>query len=41
MESIVGGHLRQMKDNLYSYIYHGAVIHLGSFVIKLLLMFCI
>ena len=20
MESIVGGHLRQMKDNLYSYI---------------------
>ena len=40
MESIVGGHLRQMKDNLY-FTFHGAVIHLSSFVLKLPLMFCI
>ena len=35
LESIVGGHLSQMQDNLYSYI------SWSSFVLKLPLMFCI
>ena len=41
MESIVGGHLRKMKDNLYSYISWSCHSSKLSFILKLPLMFCI
>ena len=43
MESIVGGHLRQMKDNLCCYISWSchSSNSISSFVLKLPFMFCI